>query len=253
MAKRTPLDCTPDNCGENFARCGKAWTYGNLGCRCDSCHAAKRANWKKYPKPRPNPSCYGPCTPDNCGTHFAKCGSTSTYGNLGCRCDDCRAAQRIVDREKHLTNRDARNKQERARHAANREQYNATSRAYAAQHRAEAAERAKRWREDNPERDRVNRRAIKARRRLQVAAKMVKFSPEQWEQKRAYWGNKCYLQISGICTEDANTMDHVKPLSAGGSHMLSNLRPACFSCNASKNDKWPFPVKPLRHRRLSSC
>lgn len=35
-------------------------------------------------------------------------------------------------------------------------------------------------------------------------------------------------------------LDHVKPLSKGGPHILANLRPACSDCNTRKNDRWPF-------------
>ncbi|MGW8593542.1 HNH endonuclease [Dietzia sp. NPDC055877] len=35
-------------------------------------------------------------------------------------------------------------------------------------------------------------------------------------------------------------VDHVKPLSKGGWHCLSNLRPCCPSCNLRKGAKWPI-------------
>lgn len=35
-------------------------------------------------------------------------------------------------------------------------------------------------------------------------------------------------------------VDHVKPVSKGGPHMLANLRPACPPCNLSKKDQWPI-------------
>ncbi|WP_205811424.1 HNH endonuclease signature motif containing protein [Microbacterium sp. K5D] len=46
-------------------------------------------------------------------------------------------------------------------------------------------------------------------------------------------GGKCWM-CGGIPT----SWDHVKPLSKGGSHILSNLRPACTHCNSSKGAKW---------------
>jgi len=51
----------------------------------------------------------------------------------------------------------------------------------------------------------------------------------------SYWGNKCWM-----CEGPFEHVDHVKPLSKGGPHILANLRPACASCNASKNDRWPL-------------
>lgn len=54
--------------------------------------------------------------------------------------------------------------------------------------------------------------------------------------KMSYWGGKCWM-----CSGAADTLDHVKPLAAGGYHMLANLRPACRSCNSSKGAKWFGP------------
>ena len=38
-------------------------------------------------------------------------------------------------------------------------------------------------------------------------------------------------------TEDTATRDHVMPVSRGGNNSIDNILPACFSCNASKNNK----------------
>lgn len=48
--------------------------------------------------------------------------------------------------------------------------------------------------------------------------------------KVAYWGDRCWM-----CHEPWNSLDHVKPLAAGGPHCLANLRPACMRCNRRKN------------------
>lgn len=54
-----------------------------------------------------------------------------------------------------------------------------------------------------------------------------------------------------MCSSDAVTdADHVKPIAAGGGHMLANLRPACRPCNMSKSYKWPF-LRRLTPRRLN--
>ncbi len=49
----------------------------------------------------------------------------------------------------------------------------------------------------------------------------------------AYYGEKCWM-----CGSPWEHMDHVKPLSKGGAHILANLRPACASCNSSKHSRW---------------
>lgn len=105
----------------------------------------------------------------------------------------------------------------------------------------------RRWHENNMEKERASRRAVKkrnpaanrsyvrVRKARQLGSTTVTFSPEQLVQRLAYFGNKCWM-----CKKDADSIDHVKPLSKGGPHMLSNLRPACLSCNSSKRDRWPL-------------
>lgn len=45
-----------------------------------------------------------------------------------------------------------------------------------------------------------------------------------------------------ICGGAPEQVDHVKPLNAGGLHILANLRPICAACNREKSDRWPFDV-----------
>lgn len=58
-------------------------------------------------------------------------------------------------------------------------------------------------------------------------------SEKDVEQRMLAQGQKCWM-----CGNDADTIDHVKPLAAGGLHILANLRPACLSCNSRKRSKW---------------
>jgi len=60
------------------------------------------------------------------------------------------------------------------------------------------------------------------------------------EHATSVWGGKC-----AYCRENvATTVDHVHPLSAGGTNDPSNLVPACVRCNSSKGSKsiwtWDF-------------
>lgn len=52
-----------------------------------------------------------------------------------------------------------------------------------------------------------------------------------------YYGGRCWM-----CRAPWQCIDHVKPLSRGGSNWPANLRPACTSCNASKHNRWPYPT-----------
>ncbi|MFE4697403.1 HNH endonuclease [Streptomyces sp. NPDC056738] len=44
------------------------------------------------------------------------------------------------------------------------------------------------------------------------------------------------------CGKPSETMDHVIPFSDGGADDMSNLVPACHSCNLSKSDKTPMEL-----------
>ena len=46
------------------------------------------------------------------------------------------------------------------------------------------------------------------------------------------YGKRCYL-----CGEIADTIDHVIPISRGGTNDIENLRPACYDCNMRKGSK----------------
>jgi 5-methylcytosine-specific restriction endonuclease McrA len=57
-------------------------------------------------------------------------------------------------------------------------------------------------------------------------------APPGWQKLRsqvfARHGRRCWR-----CGAYAGTVDHVVPVALGGTHELSNLRPACSSCNSS--------------------
>lgn len=92
------------------------------------------------------------------------------------------------------------------------------------------------WRIQNPERAAQIARVSAAKRYARkLNAPTIPFTPDQLAQRWHYYGNKCW-----VCGEEATATDHVKPLSKGGAHMLSNLRPICKPCNSSKNNKWPY-------------
>ena len=85
--------------------------------------------------------------------------------------------------------------------------------------------------------DRLERgREYSQRRRVRKQGSAIEWPiPADKVQARIdYYGGRCY-----ICgAEDADTIDHVKPIAKGGAHIPANLRPACLSCNSSKRDTW---------------
>jgi 5-methylcytosine-specific restriction endonuclease McrA len=116
---------------------------------------------------------------------------------------------------------------------ANREKVRAYGENHRRAHAGEVRLSKQRWYEENQDRWRsysLKRVAIKK------AATVIDFSSEQLDQRMAYFGNKCWM-----CRGPFEHVDHVKPLSKGGLHGLSNLRPACKDCNLRKHAKWYGP------------
>lgn len=66
---------------------------------------------------------------------------------------------------------------------------------------------------------------------------------DQWEEIKAVFRYRC--AYCGYKPKHL-TMDHITPLSKGGTHTASNIVPACSSCNSKKHAKGPLiPVQPL--------
>jgi 5-methylcytosine-specific restriction endonuclease McrA len=133
-------------------------------------------------------------------------------------------------RKQWIANRDELLRAGAAYRAANRERLAARARAYYQvnkhqKHAYQAAYRAS------------NKQTIQRLSHLRyLRSKSGKFQappPELLAAKWRYWGNSCWM-----CGGSATTIDHVKPLSKGGSHLLANLRPACKPCNSSKHARW---------------
>ena len=81
------------------------------------------------------------------------------------------------------------------------------------------------------------RASAKKRRALIDGGASLPFSDQQLADRMSMFGNKCY-----ICHVPANSVDHVKPVRAGGMHGLANFRPICKSCNSRKGEVWPLPM-----------
>lgn len=99
------------------------------------------------------------------------------------------------------------------------------------------------WRTKNPNYDQLyrlaNREAALERTRRYRARKRavlnIPFTVAQLAQRLSMFPG-CW-----ICRDPGwAEVDHVKPLIHGGAHCLSNLRPICRSCNASKAGTWPY-------------
>lgn len=89
--------------------------------------------------------------------------------------------------------------------------------------------RCREYRESNRDKVRLLKKADKARRRSREVNAAGTASPEQIRARVAYYGHQCWM-----CRAPWEALDHVIPLSRGGSNWPANLRPACAPCNGRK-------------------
>lgn len=74
------------------------------------------------------------------------------------------------------------------------------------------------------------------------------FTLEQWKDKVNYFGNRCYLCGKSLVNEQVH-IEHRIPVSRGGTNWVSNLAPACASCNHSKHNKTEKEFRALRQNQ----
>jgi 5-methylcytosine-specific restriction endonuclease McrA len=193
------------------------------------------------------------------------------------RCIQCMNAYR---KKRYRVTRDAEQKKNAAYYAANKEYFHAQRRAYYRankdaikartdayrstkeyrqrdkEYRTRNAEkRAKKhrdWHRRNPHKAKEYYRRTYARdkstwntavqnRRARIKANGGNVSAREWRAIKERHGNKC-----ACCGASGSlTMDHVVPLSAGGSHKADNIQPLCRKCNRSKWNKFIDYRKPM--------
>lgn len=119
--------------------------------------------------------------------------------------------------------------------AANTERNKASTALYRAANPEKVAAHLAKWHAANPEKVKASRVRRKA---LVRGALSIPFTSDHLASRMAYYGNACWM-----CRGPFEHVDHVKPLSAGGSNLLANLRPSCARCNLSKKAKWFGPAE----------
>jgi 5-methylcytosine-specific restriction endonuclease McrA len=77
------------------------------------------------------------------------------------------------------------------------------------------------------------RKRHKATRRARFLKTQGSFTDESLSNKFKYYGNRCIY----CKTDDNITLEHLIPLSRGGTNWTANLAPSCLPCNMKKNSK----------------
>ncbi len=84
------------------------------------------------------------------------------------------------------------------------------------------------WKQRNPDAVTAHKNARRA-----ASLKGGKYTAKEWRELCDFYGNVCLS-----CGTDKDiTVDHVKPLSIGGTNTIDNLQPLCGSCNYRKGRK----------------
>ena len=116
--------------------------------------------------------------------------------------------------------------------------------AYNMQYRQENIENIKKkeaeWRKNNPEKIQAKNARLRA---IKRNAPVHDLTTAQWREIIIAYDHRCVY-----CGRKMKrlTQDHITPLSKGGSHTVSNIVPACKSCNSKKGNRNPLAsVQPL--------
>lgn len=185
-------------------------------------------------------------------------GTSSGYGYHRCRCDVCKAFKSEQSRAQY------------ERRIGRPVRVPKSPEQLAHENRV----RVDKWRRENPEKRKVQAARYRAKHREQIRAqqldryrRLMAEDPERVRKARRDWlktpkGRKYKRYIETLrrrgvpysadaldwiaslvdpachyCDEPATEIDHLTPISRGGTGDLENLAPACRSCNASKGDK----------------
>jgi 5-methylcytosine-specific restriction endonuclease McrA len=119
-------------------------------------------------------------------------------------------------------------------HAINKDLYNERSRQWQKENSERFAARSKAWKRANPEKV----CAYSSKRRATKLSIGGKYSGEDVKRIRAAQGNKCAYCRVGLKGVKVH-IDHITPLSLGGSNGAENIQILCVSCNLSKGALHP--------------
>lgn len=141
----------------------------------------------------------------------------------------------------YINNKKSINERNALSYCTHREERIIAQRKYNAEHQEEIAKRQRVYARTHL----VERQIVESRRRAKKAQSPVNdFTAQQWRDMQAAYDHRCvycHKRFKGKLTQD-----HITPLSKGGAHTITNIVPACRSCNCRKQaGPVPTPIQPL--------
>ena len=180
---------------------------------------------------------------------LVRCFSKSSRYPDGLRtwCKDCETEASLrYYHEKHQQNPEVYRKRDRDRYARNSEQRKEWQREYRANNPSVIRGQRRKYRANHPDeiRDKIQRyfaseqgkavrKAAHQRRRSRLYGNGGSYTAHEWASLCSWFGNICLL-----CGATDITVDHVLPLSKGGTNTIGNLQPLCGRCNMSKHNHY---------------
>jgi len=127
-------------------------------------------------------------------------------------------------------NKDKANEYARVWRSANLEKSAAIKSKWQSQNKEKVNEINQSWRKSNPDKTKQYRQ----NRRAHLMGNGGVIKAQEWKDLCLLYGNKCLC-----CGRDdvSLTIDHVIPLTKGGSNTIDNAQPLCQSCNSRKGTK----------------
>lgn len=93
------------------------------------------------------------------------------------------------------------------------------------------------WKKLNPEKARLNKRVYQSRRRKRIASSPISYTVKDVEIQYKAQNCRCWWCLKPL--NGKYDIDHVIPLSRGGTNDPRNIVLACEFCNSSKHNKLP--------------
>lgn len=139
----------------------------------------------------------------------------------------------IKKKEYAILNRDSINNKKKEWEKNNKEKLASYAKKYLSRNKEKRAVYAKKWREENKEKLRLL--CINRRRRIYGSGKLSLDIASKVGDLQKWKCATCRISISGNYH-----IDHIMPISLGGSNVDSNIQLLCPHCNLSKHAKHPI-------------